>query len=94
MIIMIGYVCYSISESDFVGLVETEIQTNATDAKGFFEFNVGIGIRDDSIREPDEYFLLFLDARQSPPVDDITFTSNRDCISVTIEADQDRKPLI
>ena len=81
-----------ISESDFDGQVETEIQFNATDAKGRFDFNVGIGIIDDSIREPEEYFLLFLNANQSPRVDTITFPRNRDCIRVTIAADQDCEP--
>ena len=69
--------------------METLILSNATEAKGRFDFDVSIPLLDDTIREPEEYFLLILDARQSPATDSITFTSGRDCISMDISADED-----
>lgn len=71
--------------------MERQILSNATD-NGAFDFNINIGLRDDSIREPDEYFLLVLKAHQPPPNDSITL--GRDCMRIVILADQDREPLI
>lgn len=87
------YICFNFVESDFNGQpVEIEILSNATDDKGRLELDVSIALVSDTIREPDEYFLLVLDAHQLPSaVDRISFTSDRNCIGVTITADQDRK---
>ena len=53
----------STSEADFDGQpVEKLILSNATVAKGRVEFDVSINLQDDNAREPDEYFLLVLDA--------------------------------
>ena len=59
-----------------------------SDAQRRYEFTVNIGLVDDTIRELEEYFLLFLNASQSPPTDTIEYNSNRDCIRISIE-DQD-----
>ena len=54
-----------------------------------YKFTVDISLIDDTIRELEEYFLLFLNASQSPPVDTIEYDSNRDCIRISIIEDQD-----
>ena len=48
-----------------------------------------IDIHDDSTREAEEYFLLWLNASTSDEADSITFMADRRCIRVSIGADQD-----
>lgn len=87
-----------ISASDFSGQqLEKEVPSNATGLGQSYTLTVNIGDRliDDTIREPEEYFLLFLNASQSPPVDTITYPDkSRRCIRVIIHADQDCELLV
>ena len=69
-----------------------QIPSNATGGGTFNEFSFNINLRDDTIREPEEYFLLVLDARQPSSVDMITY--QRDCMRISISADHDRESLI
>ena len=68
--------------------MDTQIPSDALGPGQSYKFIVDIGLVDDTIRESEEYFLLFLNASQSPPVDTIEYDSVRDCIRISIE-DQD-----
>ena len=83
------------ASADFSGQeAVSEVPSDAIVQGQDYTFTVNIGLMDDEIREPDEYFLLFLNGSQSPVVDDITYPdSSRECIRVTIAADRDRKLL-
>ena len=67
----------------------TQIPSDALGPGESYKFTVDIGLVDDTIREPEEYFLLFLNASQSSPVDTIEYDNVRDCIRVSIIEDQD-----
>ena len=72
-----------------------EVPSVATVPGQDYVFSINISLIDDTVREPDEYFLLFLNASQSPPVDTIAYPdSSRRCMRVTIQADQDRELLV
>ena len=71
-----------------------DISSAATSQGQDYTFSININIIDDPIRElNDEYFLLFLNASQSPPADEITYDSSRGCLRVIIENDQDSELL-
>ena len=71
-----------------------DVPSAATSQGQDYTFSININIIDDHIRElNDEYFLLFLNASQSPPVDEITYDSSRGCLRVIIENDQDSELL-
>ena len=71
-----------------------DISSAATSQGQDYTFSININIIDDAIRElNDEYFLLFLNASQSPPADEITYDSSRGCLRVIIENDQDSELL-
>jgi hypothetical protein len=81
--------------SDFNGqLQEGIIPSDAIVQGQGYKLTVNIGLIDDNIREPEEYFLLFLNASQSPLTDTIEYASGRDCLRVSIRADQDGELLI
>jgi hypothetical protein len=86
-------VCDSISVSDFSGQQQVkEVPRDATSQGQDYTFTININLIDDAIRElNNEYFLLFLNASQSPPADEITYDSSRGCLRVIIEKDQDRE---
>ena len=67
--------------------------SDATDASGHYEINIPVSVENDDIQEPTEYFLLVLDAHQSPATDLIRFTRGRQCIRVKITQDQDGERL-
>ena len=71
--------------------MEVLIPYYATDAIGRYEVEIPISVVDDDIHEPTEYFLLVLDAHQSPATDLIRFTRGRQCIRVKITTDKDGK---
>ena len=80
---------YTYTAGDFDGSrVEILIPHHAT---GRYEINIPIPVKDDDIHEPTEYFLLVLDAQQSPATDLIRFTRGRQCIRVKITPDRDGK---
>ena len=68
--------------------MDTQIPSDALGPGQSYKFTVDISLIDDTIRELEEYFLLFLNASQLPPVDTIEYDSNRDCIRISID-DQD-----
>ena len=71
-----------------------DISSAATSQGQDYTFSININIIDDPIRElNDEYFLLFLNASQSPPTDEITYDNSRGCLRVIIENDQDSELL-
>ena len=71
--------------------MEVPIPYYATDAIGRYEVEIPISVVNDDIHEPTEYFLLVLDAHQSPATDLIRFTRGRRCIRVKITTDNDGK---
>lgn len=79
-------------EGDFDATpIEALVPHDATDAIGRYEISIPVSLINDDIQEPVEYFLLILDAHQSPPTDSIRFTRGRQCIRVKITQDQDGK---
>ena len=71
--------------------MEVPIPYYVTDGIGRYEVEIPIPVIDDDIHEPTEYFLLVLDAHQSPAIDLIRFTRGRQCIRVKITPDKDGK---
>ena len=57
------------------------------------ELYFNVSLRDDSIEEPDEYFLLVLDV---PQLDETVYDidKKRQCMKLTIIADKDSKPFL
>ena len=53
------------------------------------DFHFNISIQNDSIEEPDEYFLLVLDIQE---LDVINVANERQCMSLIIVTDDDSKP--
>ena len=55
------------------------------------KFHFNVSLHDDSIEEPDEYFLLVLDV---PQLDETVYDidKKRQCMKLTIIADKDSKP--
>ena len=59
--------------------------TVVPDNARYFEFEVNVALEDDTIQEPEEYFLLVLDVQQADnSKDKITVDAERRCLRVHI----------